>query len=563
MKWQILSDKSIDVLSILLQNRNIADTSEFLNPKKPEDLSAGELEISSISLKKAIKRILQSIEKKEQIIVYGDYDCDGISATAIMWEALNNSGANVMPYIPDRADDGYGLSVSGLDKLKEKYPDTKLIITVDHGIVAVKQTKYAKELGFDVIITDHHVPGKKLPAAFAIVRTTKLSGAGVAWFLALHLEGEKSQQIHLPGELLDLAALGTISDMVPLQGGNRSIAKYGLEVLNRAKRTGILALYEISGLKPGLIGTYEIGYILGPRINALGRIDNALDSLRLLCTKDKDKAMQLAHRLNDVNKERQKLTEETLAHARSSLKLKVKSSKILFISHESYNQGIIGLVAGKLAEEFYRPAIVISTGGEVCKASARSIAGFNIIEAIRTTADILIEAGGHPMAAGFSIKTQNLLVLESRLTKLAETQLDEDKLIKVLKIDCQINLDQINWDFWETLQKLKPFGMGNPEPVFCSEVEVVDLRTVGNTAKHLKLKVKAIKTPGRWRGNDHVSFQVEEFKEPLVFDAIAFNFANLIGKVKLGDKIQIAYMLDRNDWNGNTTLQLKIRDIKI
>ncbi|MBI3385024.1 single-stranded-DNA-specific exonuclease RecJ [Candidatus Gottesmanbacteria bacterium] len=562
--WKILNQKKLlkseDLLAIILENRGLItkkDQQEFLHPFEPSQLTAKELEISPGDLTKSLKRISQAIKKQEQIVVYGDYDCDGITATAIMWQTLFNLGARVLPFIPDRAEEGYGLSLAGLDNLKEKIPETKLIITVDHGIVAVEQTEYAqKKLGLDVIITDHHTKAKKLPKAFAIIHTRKLSGSGLSWFVAKELlrhSGESREAERLQNRfwtsqndvnLLDLPALGTIADMVPLVGANRSIAKYGLAEIQKTSRVGLLALIKEAGLIREKIGTYEVSFVLAPRLNALGRIDNALDALRLLCTKDEKKAQQLAMRLNEVNGERQRLTEETVFHARAQLTENSKQiSNLIFISHETYNQGVIGLVAGKLVESFYRPAIVVSKGRVFSKASARSISGFNIVEAIRTQTDLLIDVGGHPMAAGFTIETEKLEILEQRLTEFAEKNISEELLKRQLIIDGKLDLENITSELFEKLEELKPFGMKNPEPLFCSEVEVVETRLVGATAKHLKLVV---------RGSSDQNY-----------DAIAFNFGGLAGKINKGDKIQIAYTIAKDEWNGNNKLQLKVRDIKL
>ena len=292
-----------------------------------------------------------------------------------------------------------------------------------------------------------------------------------------------------------------------------------------------------------------MSYILAPRINALGRIDNALDSLRLLCTKDFKKAEELSNRLCEINSQRQKLTEETVLHARDLITVNKKSeTKLLFVAHEMYNQGVIGLVAGKLVEEFYRPAIVIAKGEEFSKASARSISGFNIIEAIRSKAELLVEAGGHPMAAGFTIATKNLSRLEEELNKLAQRLIKEEMLVKVLKIDCEIELSLVTMSLWERFEYLKPFGMGNSEPVFVSEAEVLSTKIVGNKGQHIQIKVKPIKTTG-----------------PLypTFPSIAFNHSYLAGKLKPGETIKIAYTIVKDEWNGGDKLQLKIKDIKL
>lgn len=554
MNWKILDkDRPKDIeeiISVLLQNRGFKNNKEqkdFLNPINPSDFTPEMVGVKKAELKKALKRINEAISKKEQIVVYGDYDCDGICATAIMWQTLFSLKARVLPFIPDRMEEGYGLSKKGLDNLKKKIPDASLIITVDHGIVAVEQVEYARSLGLEVIISDHHTVGKKIPKALAIVHTTNLSGSGVAWFLSQQLIAN-SQQLTANSNL-DLAAFGTIADLVPLVGPNRSIAKFGIKEFNNSKKTGIQSLVKACGLVMGKIGTYEMSYILAPRINALGRIDNALDALRLLCTKDAKKSDELSNRLCEINSQRQKLTEETVLHARDLIKVTKKSeAKLLFVVHEMYNQGVIGLVAGKLVEEFYRPAIVIAKGEEYSKASARSISGFNIIEAIRSKAELLVEAGGHPMAAGFTVATKNLSRLEEEFNKLAGELINEEMLIKVLKIDCELALGLVTMSLWERFEELKPFGMGNSEPVFVSDAEILSTKIVGNKGQHLQMKIKPVETAG-----------------PLypTFSTIAFNQSFLAGKLKPGETIKIAYTIAKDEWNGGDKLQLKIKDIKI
>lgn len=518
-KWHVEGTlEGGDIVTFLLQKRKIE-----LHPPDPGTLTPSDVGIDEKLLQQARTRIKRAIADKESVVVYADYDADGITAGAIMWETLHKLGAQVMPYIPLRAEEGYGLSQKGIDAVREQYNAT-LIVTVDHGITAWEKVAYAKERGIDVIVTDHHVKPDKLPDC-TIVHTTTLCGAGVAWFVAKTL-GESD---------IALAAIGTIADMVPLLGANRSIVKYGLAAINKTTRVGLRALMSNAGLTPGEIRTYDVSHALAPRLNAMGRLVNAMDALRLLCTKKEERAQLLAQTLGSTNMERQKLTEDTVLHARQTLK--DFSKKIIFLSHESYNQGVIGLVAGKLVEEFYRPAIVVATGELVSKGSARSIPGFNIVEVIRTCSDILVDVGGHPMAAGFTVETKNLSALKKRLEEIAEKELDEEKLTRVLRIDAEIPLSSATEELWTALRDFEPFGMSNPEPVFATRgVLVEDARLVGNGNKHLKLRISS-------------------------FDAIAFNLGSLYGELKPDRKIDIAYTLDMNVWNGNRKLQLKIKDI--
>jgi single-stranded-DNA-specific exonuclease len=549
MKWEILHKKSGDakeIAGVLLNNRGIKtpkQKKEFLNPISPDKIKIKDLGVSSTSLKKAVKRIQKAKKNKESVIVYGDYDADGITATAIMWETLHSLGLDVLPHIPDRFEEGYGINALSVENLKSKTPNLKLIVTVDNGIVAHEGIKKAKELGIDVIITDHHQRGKTSPGSFATIYTDKISGSGVAWIFARELCKLFHLSLISSRSKLELAAIGTIADQMPLVGFNRSIVKFGLADLARTKRPGLLALFRQSGLiggKPvGQIGTYEVNYVIAPRINAMGRLKNGIDSLRLLCTTKKDKADGLSRILGRTNLERQKIVDDVVVLARSS----VSDQKVIVVAGENYHEGVIGLAAGKLVEEFYRPAIVFSKKEGISKASARSISGFNIIEAIRLLPDFLIEGGGHPMAAGFSIETSKIETFAKEINKVADKLLTADILEKKLKIDCKINFDQIDYNLYDSLKQFEPFGLGNPAPTFMTEdVEVLDARTVGRESKHLKLRLK---------------------QNGYIFDSILFGGGEIYSKLTRNTKIDIVYLVEENAWNGNKSLQLKIKDVRV
>ena len=554
-RWQVVSNQNqsaeitIDeIVALLLVNRGIITAEEkefFLHPPNPRELTAKDIGIDSKQLRRVITRITQAIDNKESVIVYADYDADGITAGAIMWETLHALGAKVMPYIPHRIDEGYGFSQKGIDAVKKLY-DPQLIISVDHGITAAPKIAYAKELGIEVIVTDHHVKPKKLPECL-LVHTTQLCGAGVAWFVTQELlKNSPVATEEWRAELLALAAIGTIADMVPLLGANRAIVKYGLSALNKAERVGLRALIADAGLTLGTIGTYEVSHVLAPRLNAMGRLVHGLDALRLLCTKQSDKALLLAQQLGLTNKERQVMTEEFTVHAKGVIETQIKQQalkKLIFISFKEYNQGVIGLVAGKLVETFYRPAIVIAQGAEISKASARSIAGFNIIEAIRKCSELLVDAGGHPMAAGFTVETKHLGRLQQKLEALAEKALDEETLTRVLKIDLELPLPLVTEELWRQLRQFEPFGMGNPEPVFVSRnITFSFVRLIGREGKHLKLNIN--------QAAHHL-------------EAIAFGMGELYGKLQQNHTVDLAYTIDMNVWNGNRSLQLKIKDIHL
>ena len=535
-KWEILSKgKTTDIVKILLKNRGIRtekQKKEFLNPTPPNKLTLKELKISEPGVKKSILRVKKAIKNKEKIIVYGDYDADGICATAILWEALNSLKANALPYIPERFSEGYGLNSESVEKLKKEHPDLGLIITVDNGIVAVKQIEKIKKLGIDVIITDHHQKGKKIPKAHSIIHTTEIGGAGIAWIFARELG---------KADGLELAAIGTVADQLPLTGPNRSLVKYGLKALNKTKRPGLLALFEKTAIAKGSIGTFQIGFIIAPRINATGRLKHGIDSLRLLCTSKKERADELALFLGKVNTERQKIVENVVLHARGEADNK-KWKGVILLSHESYHEGVVGLAASRLVERFYRPAIVISQGAKLSKASARSIPGFNIIEAIRELESMIMDGGGHPMAAGFSIETKRIKEFSKKLDEISAPLLTDELLTRKLKIDIEVDFSQLNWKLLKTISLFEPTGIGNKTPLFMTKgINVLNARQVGIEGKHLKL---ILENKGK------------------VFDAIAFGFGHLSPKLSPDKPADIAFRFEENVWNGQRNLQLKIGDIR-
>ncbi len=533
--WQILNNSKKDIIDILLENREIKTEKEkkdFFNPQKPVNLKLKDLGISAIEIEKAIKRIKIAKERKEKVIVYGDYDADGVTATAIMWEALHKFGTDVMPYIPDRFKEGYGLNSDTLKKIKKESPELKLIITVDNGIVANNAVKVANKLGIDIIITDHHAEAKFKPKAHAIIHTTKIAGSAVAWVLARELG---------TNDALELTAIGTIADQMPLTDANRSFAKYGLSELNKTKRAGIIELIKEAGIKSENLGTYEINYIIAPRINSMGRLMHAIDSLRLLCIKDKKRAKELAQLVSKTNLKRQKIVDEISVSVRTKAK-EFSNEGLIFISDEKYHEGVIGLAAGRLVEEFYQPAIVISVGTKFSKGSARSISGFNVVEAIREFEGMLVAHGGHAMAAGFTIETIKLEKFQNKLNNYAKKLLTKDLLNRKLKVDCELEFNSINRELAKKIKDFEPFGIGNPTPTFVTnQVEVMEAKILGKDKNHLKLKLKKDKT---------------------FLDAIGFGMAKDFKDLKKGDKLSAVYNIDENEWNGVRSLQLKLKDLQ-
>lgn len=537
--------KSKKLQEILLKNRGLItekEIKEFLNPDIKK-ISIKSLGINQKTVGKSLKRIRTAIDNKEKIIIYGDYDVDGITASAILWETLRDVGADVMPYMPHRVTHGYGLSEKGLADMLKEFPKAKVVITVDNGIVADNGVNFANKKGLDVVITDHHLPSKELPKAFSIVHTTKICGAAVAYILAKEIK--KKFNYKVADNHLELVALATVADLMPLMGPNRAFLKKGLEELRETKRVGLLEIFKEAMIDKEKIGTYEIGHIIAPRLNAMGRLEHAIDSLRLLCTPNKNRAGELAKKLGLTNKDRQKLTFDTLIHAKEALDGKIMK-KLIFISNETYEEGIIGLVAGRLAEEFYRPSIVISKGKLISKASARSVKGFNIIEFIRQAESYLVNAGGHPGAAGFSFETKNLAKLRKKLEDLAEKILDEKILLKKIRVDCELDLSLIGESLYKVLKQFEPFGMANPQPTFLAKgIMLESTKIVGFDGKHLKFLLRFGDKPEN------------------IISAIAFGMADRIESLKKGDKVDIVYTVEENIWNDRINYELRVKNLRI
>lgn len=537
-----LKKRRQEIIAAILANRGLTSKikqKEFLNPTDPNKIKPEDVGISKLKLKKAVTRIKKAIKNKELIYIYGDYDTDGITSTAVLWEALHHAKANVMPYIPSRSDKIRGLSPNGIDEIiKLKKPKPSLIITVDNGISAFKGVEHATKKGIDVIITDHHQPKTKnnkpiYPKVLSIIHTLKLAGVGVSWFLARELKNLETS--------LELVAIGTIADMVPLTNANRSLVKFGLESLKKSKRIGLNALANIAKVDLQNIATYQIGYVLAPRLNAMARLEHALDSLRLLCTKDLERANQLAGILNQTNIERQDKTMKMYFHAKDEWLKQSQKKKLIFVGHDSYHEGVVGLVASRLVDQFYKPAFVVSIGEAFSKASARSIKGFNVVKAIRSMEDLILEHGGHEMAAGFTAKNVDLPKIQKKLENLAEKQLTKEQLTPTINIDCELKPSDINWDLFGNLEELEPSGFGNKPPLFISKkIKLLGFNTVGQDKKHLKLSLQGDSQP---------------------IEAIAFNLGPMALKLKEDQLIDVIYTLDKNEWNNQKTLQLKINQI--
>lgn len=510
----------------------------------------------------AVGRILHAIEHGETICVYGDFDADGVAATALLVSALQAAGGRVGPYIPDRVDEGYGLNTEALSNIAEK---AHLLITVDCGIRSVAEVAYAREIGLDVIITDHHSIGPKLPPALAVINPRRkdcastfdrLAGVGVAYRLAqgvLRAAAERrptrlseDQVYEIETQLLDLVALGTVADMMPLLGENRSLVRRGLGQLNLAQRPGIEALLQQADLRPGSVDAAAISFRLAPRINAAGRLAHAQVAYRLLRTQDPVEAYTLATELESLNVKRRTLTEKAQNEAEGQLEaLLAGDAPMLFVHSPDLPSGIVGLVAGKLSERFYRPAVVVERGEEESRGSARSIPEFDISHALDTIGHYLVRHGGHSRAAGFTVKTANLPAVEAALTALAHDALTgRDGLQPKVWIDAEVAFDDLNWAAREQLARLEPTGFANAAPLLLTRgVRVRDFRAVGS-GRHLKMTL-------------------DDSQTGAVVDGIAFNRGEWAQALTHGQRLDLVYMLEANEWQGRQSLQMNIQDLRL
>jgi len=494
-------------------------------------------------ISQAVSRVYKAVLAREKIAVYGDFDVDGVTATVILVEGLSRLGAEVVPYIPDRINEGHGLKISALEKLQAQ--GAGLVITVDCGVTDLAEVKQAWEMGIDVIITDHHIPLGKLPRAVAVIDPKRkdsvypypdLAGAGVAFKLLQALFHKDSREKWL-ARLMDLVVLATVTDLVTLVGENRYLVKTGLRELNNSSHVGIQEMIKLAGLKLGELDAEDISWILGPRLNAAGRMDNASTSYQLLTTQSPEEARLLALELKEKNAERQKLTSEVLNRAREKLAARLHLP-VRIDDDESYSIGVIGLVASRVAAEFYKPAIIISLGPELCQGSCRSIPEFDVTSALEECHNLLTTFGGHPLAAGFTVTRQNLAQLEERNTTLATDQLGHLDLRPEIVIDAELPLSTCSGETFNLMQKLSPFGRGNSQPTFLTrQVEVIECRNFGNQGEWLRLKLK--------QGN--ITWQAVDFKSQKKREEIPIY-------------IDIVYNLEKSRWNGEEVLSLNLRD---
>jgi single-stranded-DNA-specific exonuclease len=498
-------------------------------------------------MQETIDRLVWAIRHNEKVAVYGDYDVDGVTATALLTQVLRRCGADAVHYIPNRFEEGYGLNVEALEYLASE--GVNLVITVDCGIRSPREAERAEALGIDLIITDHHQPGDELPNAFAVIcpkldHATEvdkdIAGVGIAFKIAQALLRALPQNGHCAEDWLDLVALGTVADVAPLRGENRALVRHGLMRMRQGQRPGVASLAGVAGLKIHQLCAGDIAFMLGPRLNAAGRLDTALDSLKLLMSENSMETGLLAQHLDNQNRQRQELTrrmqEEAMGMARQA-----GEQDILFAFSTGFNSGIVGLTASRLVDSFYRPAVVGEQGSDFTRASCRSIPEFHITQALDACSDLLERHGGHALAAGFTVRNENLPALQERLQTIAAQQLGPQELRPVLRADLELPLFELRPDFLPYLDQLQPTGQENAEAVFVSRgLRVVRCKKVGGEGQHLRMTV----TDGK-----------------ITYDAIAFRQGHRAEEMP--QQIDMMYVYERNEFNGRTSLQLNVRDFRL
>ena len=549
--WKLLpeAEKPLDIKGLhalivqLLYNRGITGPTEaevFLRADKRLAIDPFILP----DMHQAVNRVYKALLSGEKIAVYGDFDADGITATALLVQGLTELGGDVVPYIPHRLYEGYGLKIPALEKLRKQ--GVTLVITVDTGITAFAEIEKGQKMGMDILVTDHHVPLEQLPPARIIVNPKRsdstcpfidFAGVGVAFKL---LQGllTGSHREDLVNNSLELVALGTITDMSPLVSENRYWVKSGLRILNQTKRVGLLELMSCAGIDRGNLTAGTVSYQIGPRLNSAGRLDDASTSYQLLVTQDRVQANMLARELEEKNKERQRVVSEMLDKVRRQILEDGVDRPILMASDADYQTGVMGLVAGKLADEFYRPVVLVKIGADSCRGSARSIQEFDLMAALKSCHHLLTKYGGHARAAGFNVHTRDLPQIQKRLRTLAEEKLAGLDLRPHIDIDAELPLSTFAKGVFEEMCHLEPYGVGNPVPVFLSrKVEVVEQKLVGSQNDHIRLKLK---------------------QDGVVWDTMGFRLGSYVGE--LARHIDVVYSVEVDHFNGKGQLRLNLLD---
>lgn len=539
------------VISTILLNRNI-DESDFI-PFLQKSMKGVINPNLMLDMDNAVERILQAINNKEKTVIYGDYDVDGITATALMYEFLSSQGADVSYYIPDRKDEGYGINIMAVNKLFKQ--GVKLLITVDCGITAIGEVEFASLQGMDVIITDHHTCKDRLPAAAKAIINPKrpdcdypfdgLAGVGVAFKLVLALAialGLNTNETFR--RYIDLATIGTIADVVPLLNENRIMVDKGLKILQKPFRPGLRAIIDVAGAANRPMNASTIAFSIAPRLNAAGRLGSAKTAVELLLTHDEDEAWKIARELDAENKERQETERKIYDDALELIAADPNFSKkkVIVLAKEGWHQGVIGIVASRINDLYYKPCILISHHNGIGKGSGRSIAGFNLFDALSACEKYLTDFGGHSVAAGLNLNMSDLDAFEKAINKYADETLTENDMIPSIEIDCPVNARFVTLENAELISRLEPFGMDNDRPVFSlSNADVEYVNAVGVDEKHLKLRIH---------------------KNGLYINCIGFSMGEWSKKLRQGSVIDIAFQMDINHFQGVDSVQLLLKDIK-
>ena len=526
----------------------------------------------------AVERLLLAHEREEPLVIFGDYDVDGVTSTTLLLEVLRKLGWRVDAYLPHRMDEGYGLSRDGVENCLKKFP-VKLLLAVDCGSTAVETIAWLREQNVDVIVLDHHQVSNPAPAAVALVNPqlpsaichipypfTELCSAGLAFKLA-HALLKRGRETGLPGaakfdlkSLLDLVALGTIADLVPLTGENRILVTAGLEKLNTTQRAGIVALKEVAQ-SPEKLGTHDVGFQLAPRLNASGRLETAEESLHLLLAETLDEALPLAQNLDARNRERQKI-ERGISDAASGIvrsKFDAEKDFVIVEGQLLWHIGVVGIVASRVLAEFYRPTIILGGDAEQWRGSGRSIAGFDLAAALRECDDLLVKHGGHAMAAGLTIAPDKVDLFRARLNEIARRTLKLEDLQPPLRLDAEVGLNEITLDSLAELEQLKPMGQGNPALQFCARnlTQKKPPLRMGATKQHVKLWVQQLPIADCRMSNDKKKSEIRN-PQSEIFEAVWWN----AGALPDG-KFDLAFAPSVNEFNGRTTVQLKVLDWRV
>ena len=502
---------------------------------------------------KAVARIITAIKNNEKILVYGDYDVDGTTSVALFYSYLKSINAPAGYYIPDRYAEGYGISFKGIDYAKEN--NFALVVSLDCGIKANDKIDYANKLGVDFIICDHHLPGDELPKAFAVLDPKRkdcpypfkeLSGCGVGFKLAQALQSKLNKPFEELAELLDLVAISIAADIVPVNGENRVLCYYGLQELNKMKRAGIRALYQLNNLKKEVTIT-DVVFVLAPRINAAGRIDHAMRAAELLLSDDEEEATKFAGNINQTNTNRKEIDQGMTAQALEMIDVSPEliAKKTTVVFNESWHKGVVGIVASRLIEKYYRPTIVLTKSDGMLTGSARSVKNFDIHTAIDACSDLLEQFGGHRHAAGLTLKPENLENFVARFEAEVSKTISDDDLIPEIDVDVNIHLNEISPKFFSVLKQFAPHGPENMTPVFVTN-NVLDTGW------------------GRVVGTNHLKLELYQQENPTIkFHAIAFDKGDFLSFFQKKVPLSICYTVAENHYNGNTTLQLVVRDIQM